>query len=225
MSATSDKTTPPKIAPPTRRTQAERRAATRQKILDATIVCLARDGFSGSTISRIVTEAQVSHGASGHLFDNKNAMLLAAADEAFWRFYRRWQHAILSINQAEDRLKALLAATWIDLLHGIENEVLLELLIAGKQDPEFNAHLQPLFNRFLILFQHSAEHFFESISPDIQVEQMMMLTQWLFRGMALDKRITPSAEYFAPYIQAWVTLLRSQIQARHDVHSPPPTAI
>ncbi|MFZ3193996.1 MAG: hypothetical protein WA154_12425, partial [Moraxellaceae bacterium] len=156
------------------------------------------------------------------LFENKTAMLLAAADEAFWRFYRRWGQAVLTVNQAEDRLEALLRATWMDLLHGVENEVLLELLIAGKQDPEFNAHLQPLLNKFLALFQRSAEHFFESISPDIQVEQMMMLTQWLFRGMALDKRITPSAEYFAPYIQAWVTLLRSQIQARQGVHTPPP---
>lgn len=203
--------------PVVRRTQAERREATRQKLLDATITCLARDGFSGTTISRIVAEAQVSHGASGHLFENKTAMLLAAADEAFWRFYRRWEVAVQAVAQADDRLEALLRVTWINLLHGIENEVLLELLIAGKHDPEFNQHLEPPFREFLTFMQQSAEQLFEALQPNVDVAQMMMLTQWLFRGMALDQRVRPSAEYFTPYIQAWVTLLRGQVQTRQAV--------
>jgi len=208
--------------PAPRRTQAERREATRQKLLDATITCLARDGFSGTTISQIVAEAQVSHGASGHLFENKTAMLLAAADEAFWRFYRRWEVAVQAVTQADDRLEALLRVTWINLLHGIENEVLLELLIAGKHDPEFNQHLEPLFGQFLQLMQQSAEQLFEALQPDVDVAHMMMLTQWLFRGMALDQRIRPSPDYFTPYIQAWVTLLRGQVKTRQAVHTPAP---
>lgn len=200
--------------PSIRRTQAERREATRQKLLDATMLCLARDGYAGTTIGRVVAEAKVSHGASGHLFENKAAMLLAAADEAFWRFYRRWEVAVQAVVQADDRLEALLRVTWINLLHGIENEVLLELLIAGKQDPEFNQHLAPLFSQFLELVQQSAEQLFEALQPDVDVAQMMMLTQWLFRGMALDQRIRPSAEYFTPYIRAWVSLLRGQTQPR-----------
>lgn len=210
--------------PSIRRTQAERREATRQKLLDATIACLARDGFSGTTISRIVAEAQVSHGASGHLFENKTAMLLAAADEAFWRFYRRWEVAVQAVAQADDRLEALLRVTWINLLHGVENEVLLELLIAGKHDPEFNQHLEPLFRQFLNLMQQSAEQLFEALQPDVDVAHMMMLTQWLFRGMALDQRVRPSAEYFTPYIQSWVTLLRGQVQTRQGVQIALPSA-
>lgn len=200
--------------PSIRRTQTERREATRQKLLDATITCLARDGFSGTTISRIVAEAQVSHGASGHLFESKTAMLLAAADEAFWRFYRRWEVAVQAVAQADDRLDALLRVTWINLLHGVENEVMLELLIAGKHDPEFNQHLQPLFHQFLNLVQQSAEQLFEAIQPEVDVPKMMMLTQWLFRGMTLDRRINPANDFFQPYLDAWVALLRGQIQPR-----------
>lgn len=210
-----------KTSPPARRSQAERRDATRQKLLAATVVCLARDGYAGTTISRIVAEAQVSHGASGHLFDSKNAMLLAAADNAFSHFYERWLNMAQHISQADDPLAALLAATWQELLHGIENEVLLELLIAGKHDADFNQHLQPLFERFLTLLSHSAEQLFEPIQPQINVAQLMMLTQWLFRGMALDRRINPSMEHFAPYIQAWGVLLRSQIQPRQPQNSLP----
>jgi len=54
------------------------------------------------------------------------------------------------------------------------------------------------------------------------VAHMMMLTQWLFRGMALDQRVRPSAEYFTPYIQSWVTLLHGQVQTRQGI-SPPLT--
>lgn len=205
-----------KISPPARRSQAERREATRQKLLAATMLCLARDGYAGTTISRIVAEAQVSHGASGHLFDSKNAMLLAAADEAFSGFYGRWVSMAQHIQQADDPLSALLGATWQALLHSIENEVLLELLIAGKHDADFNQHLQPLFDKFLTLLRQSAEQLFESIQPDINVTQLMMLTQWLFRGMALDQRINPSSDFFEPYLDAWAILLRSQIQPRTE---------
>jgi AcrR family transcriptional regulator len=208
-------------SPPTRRTQAERRAATRQKLLQATMTCLARDGYAATTIGRIVKEASVSHGASGHLFDSKTALLLATADHALQQIYKRWGDALLILDQAEDRLEALLRVTYQDVLFGLESEVLLELLIAGKHDAEFNHYLRPLLEKFLHLFERSAEHFFVSAQLEVNLHHMMLLTQWLFRGMALDKRVIRSATDFQPYFQSWLALMRQHVSAKPDVHQPP----
>lgn len=206
---------------PTRRTQAERREATRQKLLHATMTCLARDGYAATTIGSIVKQASVSHGASGHLFDSKTALLLATADHALQQIYKRWGNALLTLDQAEDRLEALLQVTYQDILSGLESEVLLELLIAGKHDVEFNHYLKPLLKKFLHLFERSAEHFFSNAQLDIDLHHMMMLTQWLFRGMALDKRVMSSLSDFQPYFQSWLTLMRQYVSAKPNVHQPP----
>jgi AcrR family transcriptional regulator len=67
-----------KAASRPRRTQAERTAATRAALLDATIDCLVEDGYAGTTTTRIVERAGVSRGAQVHHFPTK-AELVAEA--------------------------------------------------------------------------------------------------------------------------------------------------
>ena len=61
-----------------RRTQAERRAATRAALLDATIAGLVEHGYARLTTSQIVDSAGVTRGAQAHYFSTK-AELVAEA--------------------------------------------------------------------------------------------------------------------------------------------------
>lgn len=58
-------------------TQAERRAATRRKILDAAGRLFARDGYEATTTARILEEASVSRGAMYHQFAAKEDVFAA----------------------------------------------------------------------------------------------------------------------------------------------------
>lgn len=209
-------------AKPARRTQAERRAATRQRLVDATLQCLAEDGYAGTTINRIVEKAEVSHGASGHYFPNKAAMIAAAAEELMTRAYRRWGAALLNVSDADDRLDALLGAAWRDVFNDAQSDAFVELLQASKKDPELRETLQPLIRMAMKSFRQSAEHFFVAKKDDVDLYDMMILTQWLFRGMAMDQRIAASPALFEPFLKLWGRIMAEHMQPRPGVSGPPP---
>src|SRR3954471_22069693 len=66
--------------PSSRRSQAERSAATREALLDATLECLVEDGYAKTTTARVAERAGLSRGAHLHHFRTRDALLAAAAD-------------------------------------------------------------------------------------------------------------------------------------------------
>src|SRR5712691_9686433 len=72
--------TQPAAARP-RRSQAERSAATREALLDATIASLVEDGYANTTTSRVAERAGVSRGAHLHHFQTRSALVAAAIEQ------------------------------------------------------------------------------------------------------------------------------------------------
>lgn len=68
---------PPADRGPARRTQAERRTATRQAILEAAAERLVEGGLDAVTIAGVAKTAGVSPGAVQHHFENKLQLILA----------------------------------------------------------------------------------------------------------------------------------------------------
>ena len=60
-----------------RRTQEQRSDAMRERIIQAVLTCLEKDGFAGTTVSRIINIAGVSRGAPLHHFSSKADMIAA----------------------------------------------------------------------------------------------------------------------------------------------------
>jgi AcrR family transcriptional regulator len=71
---------------PPRRTQAERRAATRRRILEAVVASIAEVGFQRTTATRIAARAGVTWGAVQHHYGGKDGILAAVLDDSFERF-------------------------------------------------------------------------------------------------------------------------------------------
>ena len=68
----------------TRRTQAERSASTRARIIAATIDCLIELGHAGTTTLEVQRRAEVSRGALLHHFPSRAELLVAAVDDLFF---------------------------------------------------------------------------------------------------------------------------------------------
>src|ERR1700712_2169365 len=66
--------------PSSRRSQAERSAATREALLDATLKCLVEDGYAKTTTARGAERGGLSRGAPLHHFQTRDALLAAAAE-------------------------------------------------------------------------------------------------------------------------------------------------
>jgi AcrR family transcriptional regulator len=61
-----------------RRTQAQRRAATRAALLEACVDCLLEYGYTKLTTAAVVARAQVSRGAQAHYFSTKAELVVAS---------------------------------------------------------------------------------------------------------------------------------------------------
>jgi AcrR family transcriptional regulator len=77
------------MSAPVRRTQAERTAETRRRILDAVVESIAEVGFQRTTATEIAKRAGVTWGAVQHHFGAKGGILEAVLEDTFERFATR----------------------------------------------------------------------------------------------------------------------------------------
>jgi len=77
------------MSAPVRRTQAERTAETRRRILDAVVESIAELGFQRTTATEIAKRAGVTWGAVQHHFGAKGGILEAVLEDTFERFEAR----------------------------------------------------------------------------------------------------------------------------------------
>lgn len=118
-----------------RRTQDERSAETRARLLDATIDCLVEYGYSGTTTPRIAEKAGVTRGAQVHHFGSKSELVLAAVRHLTTRRAEEAGREIDRMKVEADPLRSVLDQLW-ELHAGPLFVAVVELWVAGRTDPE-----------------------------------------------------------------------------------------
>ena len=98
--------------PPPRRTQQERTAATRARVLDATIEHLAECGYGRTTTVEVATRAGVSRGALVHHFSTRSDLVLAALEYLCERRLAELEAGMARLTDADDRLSAFVDLMW-----------------------------------------------------------------------------------------------------------------
>src|SRR5580765_2376049 len=86
-----------------RRTQAERSAATRARLLDATIECVLDLGYARTTTIEIARRAGLSRGAQLHHFPTKIELVTAAIEHLFTRRHQEFLEAFDRLPAGTDR--------------------------------------------------------------------------------------------------------------------------
>src|SRR3954464_14398836 len=122
-------TAPPQ--PASRRSNAERSAATQARLLDATIDCLVERGWAATSTTEVVRRAGVSRGAQVHHFPTKEDLVLAAIEHLLERRTQEFE-AMFAELPADQRSPAnamrLLQLHWF----GDTFAAWLELLMAAR---------------------------------------------------------------------------------------------
>jgi AcrR family transcriptional regulator len=213
--STADRGTP-------RRTQAERSDAMRKRLSKATLDCLRKYGYAATTITRIVQAAGVSRGAHVHHYASKAELFQQAAQDVLFQAYKDLGRTVLAVSAADDRLETMLRTAWQQVFRGPRNEIFLEFLVAARADAELARFLHPLAVQYLGTLRQAAEHYLEPVDPKLPVSEVIMLSQWVFRGMALDLAIVRDATFFDRYVERWIALVSRHVRARRGVLTPPP---
>ena len=121
------------------RTQGERTAATRVKLLDATLDSLVELGYARTTTQGIAARAGLSRGAMLHHFPTKESLVVTAVEHL--AFKREDEiRADLGGNHDVSRALELLA----DIFAGPLFFAAMELWVAARTDPALRSALLPL---------------------------------------------------------------------------------
>ena len=135
-----------------RRTQAERSAAMRTRLLEATVECLVSYGYAGTTTARVAEVAGVTRGAQIHHFRSKEDLVVAAIEHLA---QQRAQTAIRGLRRVDvgaDPVPTVLDFLW-EAHQGPMFIATLELWMAARTDAVLAreiAHVEPVVNSTLI---------------------------------------------------------------------------
>jgi AcrR family transcriptional regulator len=168
---------------------AERRAATRAKIMAAGVKCLAEFGYAATSTPLVARIAKVSRGSLLHQFPTKVDLILAVAQHA-WLIQRDHVRALVG-KHASGRAQFVggVQAVWKGLQLP-EAIALMEIMIAARTDPELaeryeswaderDAGVHRTRRRMAVGQLGAPEHY-------AQVDAMAHLTSAALRGLALE---------------------------------------
>jgi AcrR family transcriptional regulator len=124
----------------TGRTQQERSAAMRKRLLEATVDCLVRYGYAGTTTTRVTEIAGVTRGAQVHHFPTRADLIAATVRHLAARRAELAFEQIDAVRQATDPIDAVLDLVW-EIHQGPIQYAAMEMWVAARTDPELRAQL------------------------------------------------------------------------------------
>jgi AcrR family transcriptional regulator len=199
-----------------RRSQAERREATRKRILEATLDCLAKYGYAGTGLSQVLAHARVSRGAWAHHFPSVHAMILEAAQHLMARVYERLGGVLREVGEAKDGLRGLILVAWREFFASEVNQIYLELLIASRRDTKLAAMLGSMSESLERSLGGATGGHFETLPGSAtQVMEIMHLNRWVLRGIALDAPLMNKRDLDRA-LDAWCRLAATQVRMRGE---------
>lgn len=172
---------------PRRPTKAERGAATRTRLLDATVDCLVHLGWAGTSTTEVVKRAGVSRGAQVHHYPTKEDLVLAAVDHVLQRRVAEYRAAFARLP-ATDRTRG----TAFDLLwesgFGDTFAAWLELAVAARTAPALRARFFELEARFRATTLDEFQRMFPETEADPAPARVGLLFAFsVLDGMAIGR--------------------------------------
>ncbi len=202
----------PKVV--TRRRQADRRAETRRKLLDAAIASLVANGYAGTTVDTIAAGAGLTRGALNHHFDTKIELMLAAAERVTEDFIGRLSER-LRRPAASDFAESVVRSLWDAIYSEPMFVARLELVLGARSQPEIlastKAELQRGHQNVQALLSEAIARSGLPVAIPSDIVDLALTT---LRGMALEKIIRQDDDFIDRQLRLLGEALRRLTAAR-----------
>ena len=175
-----------------RRSQSERRAETRGRLLDATIESLITVGYAGTTIRHVTELAGVSQGAQSHHFPHRVDLVVSAFERlAEGRIDRYRERASALPPDPGTRQRALLDLLWEDFSSPVFT-VAVRLWVAAAEDEELRDRLVPVERRIYANITELAAEVAGERGVAKDFERRLAVAMNTVAGLALTREFDPS---------------------------------
>lgn len=170
-----------------RRTQEERTAATRTKLLDATIECLQELGYGGTTTTEVARRAGVSRGAELYHFPTRAELVTTAVEHLFERRRQEFLQAFRDLPADADRVDSAVDLLW-SVVSGPTFYAWLELLVAARTDAELRRSVTAMVERFVETVRQTFREIFpQPGGPYFDIAPTFALG--LMQGLAVEQML------------------------------------
>lgn len=171
--------------PQPRPTQEQRSEATRERLILATIDCIAEKGYAGASTAEISERAGVSSGARVHHFKAKLDLVIATAVYTYEKATEESVRAAASPVAQADPLPAFIDDSY-QFYSGQRYLVQHELVNAGRTSDDLLQAMRPAADAFRQAVNAAWLHAFEQAGHSREwSERAMELSVVMVRGLAL----------------------------------------
>lgn len=203
---------------PRRRTQAERSASTRGRLLDATLACLVERGYAGTTTAEIETRAGVSRGARLHHFPTKASLLAAAVELLYDRLGEDYARAMAGMGAEADRFHAAYRLLW-NTYTAPRQAAVLELFVAARGDEELRRELASVSSRRHRDTRRRANAYFPDLATR-EAEGLLETLQAAMLGLALQRVVFGETRQEAQALDLLERMVQHTLIARAERAHP-----
>ncbi len=169
---------------PVRRTQKERRDATRKALLEATLRCLGRMGYASTSITAIIREAGVSRGALLHHYPNKVDLVAAAIDHFYQERLNRFQERLLGADSEGLSLRERLEVMRHDFKAWFP--IGFEIIIAIRTNADLRQAYEGLVEDRLEPMSQIYEQLFPEFATARSPRLLIAIVGTFLRGLCLE---------------------------------------
>jgi AcrR family transcriptional regulator len=186
----------------------------RQRLLEATVQCLAEYGWSGTSTTVISQRAGVSRGAQLHHFPTKNDLVVAAVEHLATIRRDELAQAAAALPDGPDRTRAVLEMLGEHFTSDVFAAA-LDLWVAARSDETLLAALVP-FERVTGRETHKLTvEMLDADESQPGVRELVQATLDLIRGLGLANTISNDAARRARILDRWAAVLEDELPRRN----------
>lgn len=192
----------------------ERSRATRQRILEAAVACLAEHGWSGSTVAVVCARAGVSRGAAQHHFRTREELFTAAVAHVAeqWMIAVRERAARALPATGPDRTRAVVQLL-VDVHTGPLFRAALHLWVAAADEEALRPLVGALEARIGREAHRLAVDFLDADESLPGVRETVQGVLDMARGLGLANLLTDDSARRAGIVRQWSLLLDAALRA------------
>lgn len=196
-----------------RQPKQDRSRATRQRLLEATIDCLAEIGWGATTVAVVAEQAGVSRGAAQHHFPTREDLITAALE---FMFDSRIGHALDAAKTApagSQKTEAVVSGL-VEYFTGPLFKAAVQVWTAAAADPALKERIVPLEAKFGRIAHRTTVQALNVDDTDHVIHQLVQATLDLARGLGLADLLTDDSARRKQIVRRWATTLDSVLSSR-----------
>ena len=186
----------------------DRSRATRQRLLEAAVACLAEHGWAGSTVSVVAEHAGVSHGAAQHHFPTREDLFTAAVEYVAEERSTALR-ALYPEGAAGDR--RVVVSALVDLYTGPLFRAALHLWVAASNEDQLRPRVTELEARVGRETHRIAVDLLGADESRPGVRETVQGVLDMARGLGLANLLTDDAGRRERVVAQWAVLLEEAL--------------